>query len=97
VSEETHRRRALPRGDLVAGCLRGEEGAWEALVRSRARLVYAVIRRLGFGEDEAAELFHQVWLTAWERLDTLGDERELDVWLTTLAARQAKRALRQRV
>ena len=46
-----------PRRGLVAACLRGDQDAWEELVRSHAGLVYTVIRRCGLAEDEAADLF----------------------------------------
>ena len=38
---------ALSDEDLFRGCGRGEESAWEALVRRYQRLVYAVPRRAG--------------------------------------------------
>jgi RNA polymerase sigma factor (sigma-70 family) len=88
---------SLPRGGLVAACLRGDQDAWEALVRLHANLVYAVIRRCGIGGDEAADLFQEVWVAAWDGLASLRDERVLAGWLATIAARQARRALRRRI
>ncbi len=84
------------RRDLVAGCLLGDQNAWETLVRTHAGLVYTVIRRCGFGGDEAADLFQDVWLAAWEGLATIRDEGALAGWLATVAARRAKRQLLQR-
>jgi RNA polymerase sigma factor (sigma-70 family) len=88
---------SLPRSGLVAACLRGDQDAWEALVRLHANLVYAVIRRCGIGGDEAADLFQEVWVAAWDGLASLRDERVLAGWLATIAARQARRALRRRI
>jgi len=59
--------------------------------------VYAVIRRCGIGGDEAADLFQEVWVAAWDGLSSLRDERVLAGWLATIAARQARRALRRRI
>ena len=87
---------AQPRRGLVAACLRGDQNAWETLVRSHAGLVYAVIRRCGFDGDEAADLFQEVWMAAWDGLGSIRDERALAGWLATIAARRAKRALLQR-
>jgi RNA polymerase sigma factor (sigma-70 family) len=87
----------LSRNGLVAACLRGDQDAWEALVRLHANLVYAVIRRCGIGGDEAADLFQEVWVAAWDGLASLRDERVLAGWLATIAARQARRALRRRI
>jgi len=66
-------------------------------VRLHANLVYAVIRRCGINGDEAADLFQEVWVAAWDGLGSLRDERVLAGWLATIAARQARRALRRRI
>ena len=84
-----------PRRGLVRACLRGDQDAWEELVRSHAGLVYTVIRRCGLGEDEAADLFQEVWVAAWDGLRSVQDERALAGWLATIAARTATRARRR--
>ena len=84
-----------PRRGLVAACLRGDQAAWEELVRAHAGLVYTVIRRCGLGEDEAADLFQEVWVAAWDGLRSVQDERALAGWLATIAARTATRARRR--
>ena len=86
-----------PRRGLVAACLRGDQEAWEELVRSHAGLVYTVIRRCGLGEDQAADLFQEVWVAAWDGLASVQDERALGGWLATIAARTATRGLRRQV
>jgi RNA polymerase sigma factor (sigma-70 family) len=86
-----------PRRGLIAACLRGDQDAWEELVRSHAGLVYTVIRRCGLGEDEAADVFQEVWVAAWDGLARVRDERALAGWLATIAARTGTRALRRRV
>jgi DNA-directed RNA polymerase specialized sigma24 family protein len=58
--------------------------------------VYTVIRRCGLNGYDADDLFHRVWLTAWERLGTLGDERRLERWLVTLAVQEVRRSLTRR-
>ena len=85
----------VPPGGLVRACLRGDQCAWETLVRTHAGLVYAVIRRCGFDGDEAADLFHAVWLAVRDQLNTVRDERGLAGWLATLTARKARWALRR--
>ena len=87
---------AHPHTGLVAACLRGDQNAWETLVRTHAGLVYAVIRRCGFDSDEAADIFQEVWVAAWDGLDGIRDEKALAGWLATIAARRAKRVLLQR-
>ena len=89
--------RESPPGGIVRACLRGDQDAWETLVRTHADLVYAIIRRCGFDGDEATDLFYAVWLAARDQLGTVRDERRLAGWLATLAAREARWALRHRV
>ena len=86
-----------PRRGLVAACLRGDQDAGEELVRSHAGLVYTIIRRCGLGDDQAADLFQEVWVAAWDGLASVQDERALKGWLATIAARAATRALRRRL
>ncbi len=88
---------AAPRRGLVAACLRGDQDAWETLVRTHAGLVYTIIRRCGIGDYEAGDLFQEVWVAAWDGLGGLRDERGLASWLATVAARTATRALRRRI
>ena len=64
--------------------------AWERLVRDHAGLVWTVLRRCGVEEDAAAELFHRVWLQAWEELEAPRAADALEVWLVTLAVRQVE-------
>ena len=95
LAHDPRARHDPPPGGVVRACLRGDQDAWETLVRSHAGLVYAVIRRCGFDGDEAADLFQEVWLDARSQLGTVHDERRLAAWLAALAARRAKRALRR--
>ena len=66
-------------------------------MRSHAGLVYTIIRRCGATDDEAADVFQEVWVAAWDGLASLRDERGLTSWLATVAARTATRALRRRI
>ena len=70
--------------------VRRDPQAWERLVRDHAGLVWTVLRRCGVEEDAAAELFHRVWLQAWEELEAPGGGDALEVWLVTLAVRQVE-------
>jgi RNA polymerase sigma factor (sigma-70 family) len=78
---------------LLAGCRRGDEGAWEALVRRYQRLVYAVPRRAGLDEDAAAEVFQDVFTTLLENIDSIEQPSRLHAWLVTTAKRKTWRAV----
>ncbi|MBC7930457.1 MAG: sigma-70 family RNA polymerase sigma factor [Rubrivivax sp.] len=78
---------------LVAGCRRGEESAWEALVRRYQRLIYAVPRRAGLDEDAASEIFQEVFTTLLESIESIEQPSRLQAWLVTTAKRKTWRAI----
>ncbi|MBV9925350.1 MAG: sigma-70 family RNA polymerase sigma factor [Acidobacteria bacterium] len=78
---------------LLAGCRRGEEGAWEALVRRYQRLVYAIPRRAGLDEDAASEIFQDVFTTLLESIENIEQPSRLQAWLVTTAKRKTWRAV----
>jgi RNA polymerase sigma factor (sigma-70 family) len=78
---------------LVEGCRRGDEGAWEALVRRYQRLVYAVPRRAGLDEDASAEVFQEVFTTLLESINSIEQPSRLHAWLVTTAKRKTWRAV----
>lgn len=78
---------------LLLACRRGDEGAWEALVRRYQRLIYAVPRRAGLDEDAAAEVFQEVFAALVESLDSIEQPSRLQAWLVTTAKRKTWRAV----
>jgi RNA polymerase sigma factor (sigma-70 family) len=78
---------------LVALCRRGEEGAWEALVRRYQRLIYAVPRRAGLDEDAASEVFQEVFTTLLESIESIEQPSRLQAWLVTTAKRKTWRTI----
>ncbi|MFL6334075.1 MAG: RNA polymerase sigma factor [Pyrinomonadaceae bacterium] len=76
---------------LLAGCRRGDEGAWEALVLRYQRLIYAIPRRAGLDEDAAAEIFQDVFTTLLESVETIEQPSRLHAWLVTTAKRKTWR------
>jgi RNA polymerase sigma factor (sigma-70 family) len=77
--------------DLVLACQRGDETAWEALVRRYQRLIYTIPRRAGLGDDLAAEVFQEVFTTLFEKLDELENPEKLKAWIVTTARRKTWR------
>jgi RNA polymerase sigma factor (sigma-70 family) len=78
---------------LLAGCRRGDEGAWEALVLRYQRLIYAIPRRAGLDEDAAAEIFQDVFTTLLESIESIEQPSRLQAWLVTTAKRKTWRAV----
>jgi RNA polymerase sigma factor (sigma-70 family) len=81
--------------ELVRACTRGDDQAWETLVRRYRRLVYSIPRRSGLDEDAAAEVFQHVFVTLVEHLDTLEQPERLSAWLVTSAKRETWRVSRR--
>lgn len=79
---------ALDDAELVARCRAGEEAAWATLVERYGRYVYAVCTRaFSLGEEEAEDVFQEVFARAYERLDTIRDDAAIKPWIAQTARR----------
>ena len=84
--------------ELLLACRRGDESAWEALVNRYQRLIYTIPRRAGLDEDQAAEVFQDVFTTFFEKLDDIEQPDRLQAWLVTTARRMTWRFIsRQKI
>jgi RNA polymerase sigma factor (sigma-70 family) len=74
--------------DLVAGCKRGEQEAWDELVNRFSRYVFAIsTQAYGLRKHDAEDVFQEVFARAYERLDELRDEGAIRPWIGTLTRR----------
>jgi RNA polymerase sigma factor (sigma-70 family) len=74
--------------DLVAGCKRGEQAAWDELVSRFSRYVYAIsTQAYGMHQHDAEDIFQEVFARTYERLDELRDEGAIRPWIGTLTRR----------
>lgn len=80
---------------LLRACRAGDAAAWETLIRRYQRLIYAIPRRAGLSEDQAAEVFQRVCVTLFEHLDRIDRPDRLGAWLATTARRESWRQLRR--
>ena len=70
---------------LVERCLRGQDAAWEDLVKSHTRRVYAICVRFTGSDAEAQDLTQEVFLRVFKNLKTFrAGEGSFVVWLTRL-------------
>lgn len=70
---------------LVQECRRGDEGAWNELVERYQRLVFAIPRRAGLSDEQAADIFQEVFLTLFEKLDDIEQPEKIRSWIVTTA------------
>jgi len=71
--------------ELVAACRRGDETAWNALVERYQRLIITIPRRAGLSEEQAADVFQEVFLTLFEKLDEIEQPDRIRSWMVTTA------------
>jgi RNA polymerase sigma factor (sigma-70 family) len=79
--------------ELLVSCRRGDESSWQALVDRYQRLIYAIPRRAGLNEDQAGEVFQEVFLTLFEKMNEINEPDRLHAWLVTTARRKTWRFL----
>ena len=73
---------------LVERCRAGDQDAWHALVDRFSRYVYAIATQ-GFrlSDHDAEDVFQDVFVRVYERLDSLQDGSALRPWLAQLTRR----------
>ena len=79
--------------ELLIACRKGDESSWEALVDRYQRLIYTIPRRAGLNQDQASEVFQDVFVTLVEKIDDINEPDRLHAWLVTAARRKTWRLL----
>src|SRR5262245_27904323 len=81
---------------VVAAAASGDEAAFARIVSAHhgdmSRVAYLVSGDL----DVASEAVQAAWAIAWRRLGSLHDPDRLRPWLVTIAANEARQAIRRR-
>ena len=88
--------RSLAKSDaeLLLACRRGDETAWNDLVDRYQRLISTIPRRAGLSEEQTADVFQEVFLTLFEKLDEIEQPDKLRSWLVTTAKFKTWRVVR---
>jgi RNA polymerase sigma factor (sigma-70 family) len=78
----------LTDAELVHRCRGGDAEAWNALVERFSRYVYAICAQ-GFRlrEQDAEDVFQDVFTRVYERLDTLRNDAAVRPWIAQLTRR----------
>jgi len=82
-------------GTLVHASAKGDEAAWNALVRRYAPLVLAVIRNYQMAAADVQDVSQTVWLRLVEHLADLRAPEALPGWLVTTTQRECGRYQRR--
>jgi len=80
--------------ELVERCIRGDQQAWEQLVKRYQRLVYSVAVSVCRETEVAADVLQQVCLELYQHLDEIRKVDDLRPWLVTVTRRKAISYLR---
>ena len=78
---------------LLLACRNGDQAAWEALIKRYQRLMYTIPRRAGLDDDQAADVFQEVFTTLFQKLDDIDQPERLHSWLVTTARRKTWRVI----
>lgn len=71
--------------ELVGQCRRGSQTAWNELVDRYQRLIFTIPRRAGLSEEQAADILQEVFLTLFEKLDSIEQPERIRSWIVTTA------------
>lgn len=81
--------------ELVQGCLRGRQDAWNFLVDKYKNLIFSIPIRYGLPQEEAADIFQAVCLELIQELPKLREPKALPKWLMQVTAHKCFHTRRQ--
>ena len=70
---------------LIQRCLKGDQAAWEAIVRQYWRKVFNVAYKFVGKHDEAEDLTQDIFLKIFKSLDTFDRRANFQTWLISIS------------
>jgi len=70
---------------LIQRCLRGDQTAWDALVRMYRRKVFNVAYKFVGRHEEAEDLTQEIFLKIFKALDTFDRRADFQTWLISVS------------
>lgn len=70
---------------LIKRCRKGDQAAWDELVERYQRLIYTIPRRAGLSDEQAADIFQDVFLTLFQKIDEIEQPERIRSWIVTTA------------
>ena len=87
---------AEPEAKLVARLKRGDEAAYETLVRTQLPRMLNVARRLMDNDEDARDVAQDAFLSAFKAMSSFAGESKLSTWLHRIVVNTALMRLRSR-
>jgi RNA polymerase sigma-70 factor (ECF subfamily) len=73
--------------ELIAAVLRGDASSFEPLVEKYTSRLFATARRYARRESEVEDIVQEVWVKAYQKLETFRGEAPFEHWLMRMAVR----------
>lgn len=70
---------------LLKRCRQNDQSAWDELVDRYQRLIISIPRRAGLNEEQAADVFQDVFLTLFEKIEAIEQPERIRSWMVTTA------------
>src|SRR5580704_8767856 len=70
--------------ELIAAVLKGEAASFEPLIQKYSPRVFATARRYARRESEIEDIVQEVWLKAFQKLNSFRGEAPFEHWLMRL-------------
>jgi RNA polymerase sigma factor (sigma-70 family) len=83
--------------DLVEECLRGNEEAWSSVVDKYKHLVYSAPFKYRMSQQDAGDIFQEVWVDLYRELGNLRKPGALGGWLISVASHKCYQWKRRRL
>jgi RNA polymerase sigma factor (sigma-70 family) len=71
--------------ELLKRCKKGDQPAWNELIDRYQRLIFAIPRREGLTDEQAEDVFQDVFMTLFEKLDEIEQPDRVRSWMVTTA------------
>ena len=73
--------------ELIAAVLQGDSGSFEPIIERYSPRVFATARRYARRESEVEDIAQEVWLKAFQKLNSFRGEAPFEHWLMRLTVR----------
>ncbi|HEU5469190.1 MAG TPA: sigma-70 family RNA polymerase sigma factor [Actinophytocola sp.] len=80
---------------LLAAASRGDQTAWDLIVRQFSSLLWSIARGFRLDPIDASDVVQMTWLRLVENLDRIAEPDALPAWLATTARRESLQLLRR--
>jgi RNA polymerase sigma-70 factor, ECF subfamily len=75
--------------ELIESCRRGEPGAFDELVRTTHKTVYALAYRMLRNAEDASDVTQEVYLRVWRHMGRYRGEADFGTWLHRITVNRA--------